>query len=207
MVSRRDLTLHPYGRPSKDGPGDVYAAKSLETPPVWSRDAEMEPSWSRSRRMSESRSRSHRELFIRSRRVCVISRMPLRAGTGARVVTIFSRLRILGRVVSGQICPSCDISSLRFEMTTRIFRAMLKKVRSCKLAIRGSATPMKMGGGGGRDQAAAKPGFSSEDNPYQKPKTQWIWPTIFLKMGGLSSSVSKMGGRVPPPFPVWRSPC
>ena len=43
---------------------------------------------------------------------------------------------------------------------------------------------MKMeGGGGDGDQAAAKPGFSSEGYPYQKPKTQRIWPTIFLKMG------------------------
>ena len=64
---------------------------------------------------------------------------------------------------------------------------------------RGSATPMRMGG---RDQAEAKPGFSSEDNPYQKPKTQRIWPTIFLKMGDYPPH-SKMrgGGRVP------SSPC
>ena len=61
------------------------------------------------------------------------------------------------------------------------------------------------GGGGDGDQAAAKPGFSSEGNPYQKPKTQRIWPTIFLKMGGLSPALSKMGGRVPP-SPLWRSP-
>ena len=60
---------------------------------------------------------------------------------------------------------------------------------------------MKMGGGDG-DQAAAKPGFSSEGNPYQKPKTQRIWPTIFLKMGGLSPALSKLGGRVPPVPPV-----
>ena len=66
---------------------------------------------------------------------------------------------------------------------------------------RGSATPMKMGGGDG-DQAAAKPGLSSEGNPYQKPKTQRIWSTIFLKMGGLSPALSKMGGRVPPSPPV-----
>ena len=55
---------------------------------------------------------------------------------------------------------------------------------------------MKMGEG---DQAAAKSGFSSEGNPYQKPKTQRIWPTIYLKMGGLSRALSKMGGRVPRP--------
>ena len=60
---------------------------------------------------------------------------------------------------------------------------------------------MKMGGGDG-DEAAAKPGFSSEGNPYQKPKTQRIWPTILLKMGGLSPALSKMGGRVPPSSPV-----
>ena len=56
--------------------------------------------------------------------------------------------------------------------------------------------------GGDGDQAVAKPGFSSEGNPYQKPKTQRIWPTIFLKMGGLSPALSKMGGRVPPSPPV-----
>ena len=65
--------------------------------------------------------------------------------------------------------------------------------------LRGSATQMKMGGGGDGDQAAAKPGFSL----YQKPKTQRIWPTIFLKMGGgLSPALSKMGGTRPPSPPV-----
>ena len=39
-----------------------------------------------------------------------------------------------------------------------------------------------------------------QGNPYQKPKTQRIWPTIFLKMGGLSPTL-KNGGRIP------RSPC
>ena len=70
---------------------------------------------------------------------------------------------------------------------------------------RGSATPMKMGG---RDQAALKPRFSSDGNSCQKPKTQRIWPTIFLKIGRLSPALSKMGGRVPPvpPPPLWRSP-
>ena len=58
---------------------------------------------------------------------------------------------------------------------------------------------MKMGDG---DQAAAKPGFSSEGNPYQKPKPQQIWTTIFLKMGGLSPALSKMGGTRPPVPPV-----
>ena len=70
---------------------------------------------------------------------------------------------------------------------------------------RGSATPMKMGGGDG-DQAAAKPGFSSEGNPYKKPKTQRIWSTIFLKMGGIIPRTLKNGGTRPPP-PLWRSPC
>ena len=61
--------------------------------------------------------------------------------------------------------------------------------------------------GGDGDQAAAKPGFSSEDNPYQKPKTQRIWPTIFLKMGGLSPALSKLGGgRVPPVPPCGGAP-
>ena len=59
------------------------------------------------------------------------------------------------------------------------------------------------GGGGDGDQAAAKPGFSSEGNPYQKPKTQRIWPTIFLKMGGIIPCTLKNG----PPSPLWRSPC
>ena len=56
--------------------------------------------------------------------------------------------------------------------------------------------------GGDGDQAAAKPGFSL----YQKPKTQRIWPTIFLKMGGLSPALSKMGGRVPPVPPCGGAP-
>ena len=56
---------------------------------------------------------------------------------------------------------------------------------------------MKMGGGDG-DQAAAKPGFSSGGNPYQKPKTQRIWTTIFLKMGGDYSRTLKIGGTRPP---------
>ena len=74
-------------------------------------------------------------------------------------------------------------------------------------SARGSATPMKMGGGGGGgDQAAAKPEFSSEGNPYQKPKTQRIWSTIFLKMGGLSPHSQKWGGRVPPVPPCGGAP-
>ena len=81
------------------------------------------------------------------------------------------------------------------------------KLTATCVTSRGSATPMKMGGGGDGDQAAAKPGFSSEDNPYHKPKTHRIWPTIFLKMGGLSPALSKMGGtRLPVPPPLWRSP-
>ena len=55
--------------------------------------------------------------------------------------------------------------------------------------------------GGDGDQAAAKSEFSSEGIPYQKPKTQRIWPTIFLKMGGLSPALSKIGGTRPPPVP------
>ena len=56
--------------------------------------------------------------------------------------------------------------------------------------------------GGDGDQAAAKPGFSSEGNPYQKPKTQRIWLTIFLKMGGdYPPHSQKWGGRVPPSPP------
>ena len=58
---------------------------------------------------------------------------------------------------------------------------------------------------GDGDQAAAKPGFSSEGNSYQKPKTQRIWPTIFLKMGGLSTALSKLGGGDASP-PCGRAP-
>ena len=58
---------------------------------------------------------------------------------------------------------------------------------------------MKMGDG---DQAAAKPGFSSEDTPYQKPKTQRIWPTIFLKMGDYPPHSKKWGDASPPVPPV-----
>ena len=62
-------------------------------------------------------------------------------------------------------------------------------------------------GGGDGDQAAAKPGFSSEGNPYQKPKTQRIWPTIFLKMGGGDyPPYSQKWGDASPPSPLWRSP-
>ena len=80
-------------------------------------------------------------------------------------------------------------------------------VSSFHLSRQGLRHADENGGGGGRDQAAAKSGFSSEGNPYQKPKTQRIWPTVFLKMGGLYPALSKMGGRVPPPSPLWRSPC
>ena len=52
-------------------------------------------------------------------------------------------------------------------------------------------------GGGDGDQAVAKPGFSSEGNPYKKPKTQRIWPTIFLKI----PRTLKNGGTRPPPSP------
>ena len=60
--------------------------------------------------------------------------------------------------------------------------------------------------GGDGDQAAAKPGFSSEGNPYQKPKTQRIWPTISLKMGGIIPRTFKNGGRVPPVPPCGGAP-
>ena len=60
--------------------------------------------------------------------------------------------------------------------------------------------------GGTGTRRAAKPGFSSEGNPYQKLKTQRIWPTIFLKMGGLSPALSKLGGRVPPVPPCGGAP-
>ena len=62
------------------------------------------------------------------------------------------------------------------------------------------------GGGGDADQAAAKPGFSSEGNPYQKPKTQRIWPTIFLKMGGIIPRTLKLGGTRPPVPPCGGAP-
>ena len=74
------------------------------------------------------------------------------------------------------------------------------------MLARGSATPMKMGGRDG-DQTAAKPGFSSDGNPYQKPKTQRIWLTIFLKMGGIIPRTLNNEGVASPPSPLWRSPC
>ena len=58
---------------------------------------------------------------------------------------------------------------------------------------------MKMGG---RGPGGSESRIFVRGNPYQKPKTQRIWPTIFLKMGGLSPALSKMGGRVPPVPPV-----
>ena len=54
-------------------------------------------------------------------------------------------------------------------------------------------------GGGDGDQAAAKSGFSSEGNPYQKPKTQRIWPAIFLKMGDYPPHSQKWGDASPHP--------
>ena len=63
-------------------------------------------------------------------------------------------------------------------------------------------------GGGGRGPGGSESRIFVRGQPYQKLKTQRIWPTIFLKMGGLSPALSKMGGRVPPvpPPPLWRSP-
>ena len=72
--------------------------------------------------------------------------------------------------------------------------------RLSEVLIRGSATPMKIGGDG--DQAAAKQGFSSEGNPYQKPKTQRILPTIFLKMVGIITRTLENGGDASPRPPV-----
>ena len=63
---------------------------------------------------------------------------------------------------------------------------------------------MKMGGDG--DQAAAKSEFSSEGIPYQKPKTQRIWPTIFLKMGGIIPRTLKIEGDASPPSPPVAEP-
>ena len=60
---------------------------------------------------------------------------------------------------------------------------------------------MKMGVGDG-DQAAAKAGFSSEGNPYQKPKTQRIWPTISLKMGNYLRTLKNGGTRPPVAAPL-----
>ena len=60
---------------------------------------------------------------------------------------------------------------------------------------------------GGRGPGGSESRIFVRGNPYQKPKTQRIWPTIFLKMGGLSPALSKMGGTRPPPSPLWRSPC
>ena len=60
-----------------------------------------------------------------------------------------------------------------------------------------SGAPPRRWKWGDGDQAAAKPGLSSEGNPYQKPKTQQIWPTIFLKMRGIIPRTPENGGRVP----------
>ena len=65
---------------------------------------------------------------------------------------------------------------------------------------RGSAMPMKMGG---RGPGGSESRIFVRGNPYQKPKTQRIWPTIFLKMGGIIPRSLKMGGTRPPrPPPV-----
>ena len=72
-------------------------------------------------------------------------------------------------------------------------------------SARGSATPMKMGGGTGTRRQRSQD-FLQRVTHTKKPKTQRIWPTIFLKMGRLSPALLKMGGRVPP-YPLWRSPC
>ena len=61
-------------------------------------------------------------------------------------------------------------------------------------------------GGGGRGPGGSESGTFVRGNPYQKPKTQRIWPTIFLKMGGLSPALSKMGGHVPPVPPCGGAP-
>ena len=89
-------------------------------------------------------------------------------------------------------------------MNLKPCRALAAILASDAADGRGSATPMKMGG---RGPGGSEARISSEGNPYQKPKTQRIWPTIFLKMGGLSPALSKIGGTRPPRPPLWRSPC
>ena len=72
--------------------------------------------------------------------------------------------------------------------------------------VRGSATPMKMGGGGTGTRRAANPGFSSEATHTKNRKLSGFGPLFSWKWGGLSPALSKMGGRIPPSLPLWRSP-
>ena len=55
------------------------------------------------------------------------------------------------------------------------------------------------GGGGGRGPGDSEARFFSEGNPYQKPKTQRTWPTIFLKMGDSPPHSQKWGDASPRP--------
>ena len=68
---------------------------------------------------------------------------------------------------------------------------------------RGSATPMKMGGGRGTRRQRSQD-FLQRVTHTKKSNTRRIWPTIFLKMGGgdYPPHSQKWGGRVPP-----RPPC
>ena len=64
------------------------------------------------------------------------------------------------------------------------------------------------GGGGGRGPGGGGSRIFVRGNPYQKPKSQRIWPTIFLKMGGgIIPRSLKNGGDASPRPPLWRSPC
>ena len=69
-----------------------------------------------------------------------------------------------------------------------------------------SGAPPRRWKWGGRGPGGSESRIFVRGNPYQKPKTQRIWPTIFLKMGGLSPALSKMGGRVPPVPPCGGAP-
>ena len=79
------------------------------------------------------------------------------------------------------------------------------KLRPCFPASYPGAPPRRWKWGDG-DQAAAKPGFSSEGNPYQKPKTQRILAHYFPENRGIIPRTLKIGGTRPPRPPLWRSP-
>ena len=120
--------------------------------------------------------------------------------------------RAAGREGAAQVCSGrCPWprSALRLGSQPAETERISGPLR-CRLEMvvsRGSATPMKMGGGG-RGPGGSEARIFFKGNPYQKPKTQRIWPTIFLKMGDYPPHSQKWGDAsspVPPP-PLWRSP-
>ena len=88
-----------------------------------------------------------------------------------------------------QQCSTANYSNIRI---------WLQEKRKGEGQGSGFATPMKMGGGGTGTRRQRSQDFSG-GNPYQKPKTQRIWSTIFLKMGGIIPRTLKNGGNASPP--------